>query len=148
MRGAQRRALRRVGVPPARGRRRRRNVRAASRPRQRGGRSTWARDRGDLCRPLRRARSGAPARSGADPDIGRPHDAARGVSKPTDRKGVAMNCKRITKLAGTSVLLLASLPSVAGAAPVRDAATTSSGGFGWLDLAVAVAVLAGIALFG
>jgi hypothetical protein len=59
-----------------------------------------------------------------------------------------MNRKRIINLAGTSVLLLAALPSVAGAALVRDAATTSSGGFGWLDLAAGVAVLAGIALFG
>jgi len=62
-----------------------------------------------------------------------------------DQQGSA---PRIVNLAGTGILLLASLPAAAGAAPVRDAATARSGGFGWLDLVVAVAVLAGIALFG
>jgi hypothetical protein len=59
-----------------------------------------------------------------------------------------MNRKRITHLAGTSVLLLASLPAAAGATPVGDPPTTTSGGFGWIDLVGGVAVLAGIALFG
>ena len=59
-----------------------------------------------------------------------------------------MNRKRMITLAGTSALLLMSPPAVAGAAPVRDATTTSSRGFGWIDLAVGVAVLIGIALLG
>jgi len=56
--------------------------------------------------------------------------------------------RKATSLTTVAVALALLAPAVARAGTDASAPATSSGGFGWLDLAVGVAVLAGIALFG